>query len=61
MLWEGESYPRQVRLLEEEEEVDDGEVLNIPWADTQAADEKVRALVLVSGGQALQVWPALRG
>ena len=31
MLWEGESYPRHVRLLEEEEEVDQGEAPNIPW------------------------------
>ena len=61
MLWEGESYPRQVQLLEEEEEVDEGEVPNIPWGDIQAADEKVRALVWASGGQALQVWPALHG
>ena len=61
MLWERESHPRQVRLLEEEEEVDDGEVPNIPWGDNPAAEEKVQALVWVSGGQALQAWPALCG
>ena len=61
MLWERESYPRQVRLLEEEEEVDKSEVPNIPWGDIQASDGKVRALVWVSGGQALQVCQVWRG
>ena len=61
MVWERESDPRQVRLLEEEEEVDEGEVPNIPWGDIPSAEEKVQALVSVSGGQALQAWPALRG
>ena len=48
-------------LLEEEEEVDEGEVPNITWGDIPAAEEKVQALVWVSGGQALQAWPALHG
>ena len=53
MLWERESHPRQVRLLEEEDEVDEGEVPNIPWGDIPTAEEKVQAMVWVSGGQAL--------
>ena len=33
---EGGELPRQVRLLEEEEEADEGEVFVDPWGDTQA-------------------------
>ena len=63
MLWDGERYPRQARLLEKEEEEEDGEVrvLNIPLEDTQALDGEVPALVWVLEGQGLRILQALHG
>ena len=53
MLGERESDPRQARLLEEEEEGDEAEILKVLLEDTQVQDEKVLALAWELGGQGL--------
>ena len=58
MLWKGERRPRQVRLLEEEEEADEGEVFVDSWGDTQALAGEAQVQVLVMGDQGPSAWPA---
>ena len=54
MLRKGESRPRQVRLLEEEEEeADEGEVFANSWVDTQALAGEARVQVWAMGDQGL--------
>ena len=61
MLWERESDPQQVRLLEEEEEDDEVETLKVLLGDTQVPDEEFLALEWVLGGQGLKIWQVLCG
>ena len=51
MLRKGKSRPRQVRLLEEEEEADEGEVFADSWGDTQALAGEARVQVWAMGDQ----------
>ena len=60
MLGEGERCPRQVQLLEEEEEADEGEVFVDSWGDTQALAGEAQVQVWVMGDQGPSTWTAWR-
>ena len=57
---EGGESPRQVRLLEEEEEADESEVFVDSWGDTQALAGEAQVQVWVMGDQGPSAWPAWR-
>ena len=60
MLWEEERRPRQVRLLEEEEEADESEVFVDAWGDTQVLAGEAQVQAWVMGDQGPSAWPAWR-
>ena len=60
MLGEEEGCPRQVRLLEEEEE-DESTVAGDSWGDTQVLAGEAQVQVWVMGDQGPSAWPAWCG
>ena len=60
MLWEEERQPRQVRLLEEEEEMDESEVSINSGGDTQVLAGEAQVQALAMGDQGPSAWPAWR-
>ena len=49
-----------MRLLEEEEEVDESEVAGDSWGDAQVLAGEAQAQVWVMGDQGPSAWPAWR-
>ena len=60
MLWEEERCPWSVRLLEEEEEVDESAAAGDSWGDTQVLAEEAQSQVWAMGDQGPSAWPAWR-